>query len=673
MNKAIKWVSIVVGGLIVLVILVVVITPMFVDIQKYKPEIESKVSEATGRPFTLGGDLDLSLFPWVGVSLADLHLGNPEGFEGKDLLSVKSFEVRVKVLPLLSKNIEVKRFVVESPRITLERRKDGKANWEGIGQTSDKDPGKASKEVAKPKEDGPKGGLPIKGLAVNEFAITDGLITYIDHTKGDSRKISDLNLRLQEVSLENPIKLSLSANLDDKPISLEGKVGPVGKDPGKGTIPLDLALKALKELDISVKGKIVDATSRQQFDMALQVSPFSPRKLFKELGQDFPVKTTDPKALNKVALKVNLAGGPKNVTVSNGALDLDESKLTFSLKAKDFNKPDLAFDLKLDKIDLDRYMPPPSEKKEGDGEKKATDGKQTAKKTNYKPLRKMILDGAILVGQLKAKDVKVQDLTLKVTGKNGIFNLNPLALKLYEGQMAVKGSFDVRKDVPRTKVTLDASGIQSGPFLKDYLKKEILEGTLKSQVAISMVGDEPERIKRTLNGKGDLRFNDGAIVGVDLAGMVRNVAATFGMGDKEAKKPRTDFAELHTPFTITNGLVKTSKTSLKSPLLRVLATGNANLVSEAIDFRVEPKFVGTIKGQGDTASRSGVTVPVLVTGSFSSPKFSPDLKGMLTKGLEEGSIPDTSELLKGQGSTEGATKDIKKQAEGLMKSLPFGK
>ncbi len=238
--------------------------------------------------------------------------------------------------------------------------------------------------------------------------------------------------------------------------------------------------------------------------------------------------------------------------------------------------------------------------------------------------------------------------------------------------MAVKGSFDVRKDVPKSKVILDASGIQVGAFLQDYMKKDFLDGVMKSKVEISMTGDEPERIKRTLNGKGDLRFNDGAIIGIDLAGMVRNVTAKFGLAEKEAKKPRTDFAELHTPFTITNGLVKTSKTSLTSPLLRVLASGKANLVNEALDFRVEPKFVGTLKGQGDTTSRSGVTVPVLVTGSFSSPKFRPDLKGMLTKGLE-GGLPETSDILKGQGSTEGATKDLKKQAEGLMKSLPFGK
>ena len=672
MNKAIKWVSIIVGGLIVLIILVVIITPMVVDVQKYKPEIESKVSEITGRPFTLGGDLDLSVFPWVGVALSDMHLGNPKGFDEKDLLSVKSFEVRVKLLPLLSKDIQVKRFVVDSPRIFLEKRKDGKTNWEGLGKPSEKGP---AKEPEEQKEGTPTEGLPINALAVNEFAITDGLVTYIDQTSGTRQKLSDFNLRLQDVSMENPIRLSLSANLDDKPVSIDGKVGPIGKDPGKGTIPLDLVLKALKELDMSVRGKIADASSNPQFDMALEVSPFSPRKLFAALGQDFPVKTTDPKALNRVALKVNLAGGSKAITVSKGALDLDESKLDFSLKAKEFSKPDVAFDLNLDKIDLDRYLPPQAEKGSGGEEKKTESSKQTAKKTDYGPLRKLVLDGAIRIGELKAKDIKVSDLNLKVTGKNGLFNLDPMALKLYDGQMSIKGLFDARQDIPKSAAKLDASGIQAGAFLKDFMKKDFLEGTLTSKVDISMSGDEPERIKKTLNGTGDLKFKDGAIVGIDLAGMVRNVEATFGLAEKEAEKPKTDFAELNTPFTITNGVVKTTDTTLLSPLLRVLAIGDANLISEALDFKVEPKFVASLKGQGGSMGQGGITVPVLVTGTFSSPKFRPDLKGMVTKGLE-GGIPNASELLKGQGqgtTKESATKQLEEKAGGLLKGLPFGK
>ena len=107
----------------------------------------------------------------------------------------------------------------------------------------------------------------------------------------------------------------------------------------------------------------------------------------------------------------------------------------------------------------------------------------------------------------------------------------------------------------------------------------------------------------------------------------------------------------------------------------MLVAGKANLVNETLDFRVEPKFVTTLKGQGDTKERSGVTVPVLVTGTFSSPTFRPDLKGMLTKGLQEG-IPEPSELKKilpGQGTESGELESLEKKGKDLLKGLPFGR
>jgi len=84
------------------------IIPQFVDVQKYKPVIEQKVAEATGRSFTLGDEIDISVFPWVGVKLTDLHFGSGTGYTQKDMVSVKNFEVRLKVMPLLLKKIEVK-------------------------------------------------------------------------------------------------------------------------------------------------------------------------------------------------------------------------------------------------------------------------------------------------------------------------------------------------------------------------------------------------------------------------------------------------------------------------------------------------------------------------------------------------------------------------------------
>jgi AsmA protein len=423
-----------------------------------------------------------------------------------------------------------------------------------------------------------------------------------------------------------------------------------------------------------VEGEVVDPVERPKFDLAVELSPFSPRNLLGGLGQAFPVDTADPKALDRVTLKARLKGDPENISVSDGALDLDQSKLAFAVQAKDFSKPDVAFDLDLDEIDLDRYLPPSSEEKPEQGEKtEAPTLKQ--EKTGYTPLRQLVLDGTIRVGKLKASGARIEDVHMKVSGKNGLFHLDLLTLKLYQGDVSSKGHLDVRQDVPQSTIDLNAEGIQVGPLLKDVLGKDFLEGTVKANVALSMAGDDPERIKNSVTGNGDFLFKDGAIVGINLAGMVQNVKAAFGLAEKEEEKPRTDFSELHAPFTVTNGVVNTPKTSLASPLLRVLAAGDANLVNETLDFRVEPKFVGTLTGQGDTVQRSGVTVPVLVTGTFSAPKFRPDLQGMLQKGLEEG-LPEPSELKKllpGQGAKEGESESVEEKAKGLLKGLPFGR
>jgi AsmA protein len=674
MKNAIKWVLILVGILIVLIVSALLIIPLFVDVKQYKPQIEEQVSKATGRPFTLGEDLSLTLFPWAGLSFSDLHLGNPPGFKEKDLLTVKSFEVRVKLLPLISRDIQVKRFILEGPRIVLEKNKKGLGNWEGIGKASEEVSPGPPKKKEKPAGEKPLEGLPIKTLAVGEFAITEGSVLWIDQAKGVRREISDVTFRLQDVSLDRPIGLAFSASLDGRPVVLEGKVGPLGKEPGKGSIPLNISLKALEQLDVSLKGKIIDPATRPQFDLALGLAPFSPRKLMKALDQTFPVETTDTETLNHVAFKAALQGNTQSMSVSGGVLDLDDSNLKFSIKAKDFSRPDVTFDLHLDQIDLDRYLPPPSDKKPAESEKEGKAPAPKQKKTDYAPLRRLILNGTIRVDKLKAQGAKIQDLYLKVTGKSGQFNLDPLTVKLYQGDMSAKGELDVRKDIPKSSIEIHAKKIQAGPLLKDFLKKNFLEGTVDSNVTIGMSGDNAQMIKESLNGNGELHFKDGAIVGIDLAGMVRNVKTAFGLAEKGAERPRTDFSELHAPFTITNGVVKTPKTSLMSPLFRVQAEGKADLVKENLDFRVEPKFVTTLKGQGDKMERSGLMVPVLVTGSFSDPKFRPDLKGMLKKGIKEG-IPkpdDLKKLIPGQGTEKGESETLKEKAKGLLKGLPFG-
>ena len=673
MKRAVKWILIVGGGLVALIILTLLIAPMFVDVEKYKPMIEERVSEATGRPFRLEGTLDLSLFPWAGISLSELHLGNPPGFETEDFVYIESFEVRAKLLPLLSRDLQVKRFLLNGIRLNLEKAEDGSANWEGLGGAAGEPPSEAPAEPEKPRAEA---GLPLKALAVGDFSVSGSLL-YIDRVSGQRKEITDISLTLRDVSLESPIGLAFSARIDGQPVSLEGEVGPVGQNPMKGSLPLELRVQALNQLDLSMKGALSDLGTSKSFDLALEASPFSPRDLTSALGQPFPIATTDPKALSHVALKLQAKGDAQAVSLSDGLLELDASRLTFSAGARNFSRPDLTFDLHLDKIDLDRYLPPAQEKEPGAKEAGEKAPAREAKPPDYEPLRRLILDGTLRIDEMTARGLRMQDMLVKIAARDGILQLDPADVKLYEGSVSSKARVDVQGKEPKSRLDVQMSGIQAGPLVRDLADKDIIEGVVQGDVSINTVGDQPDPIKRSLNGRGEFLFKDGAIVGVDLANMVRNVQSAFGMAEKTGgERPKTDFTALRAPFTIRNGVVDTTGTELRSPLLRVVASGTANLVDEILDMRVEPKVVATIKGQGDTEERSGIRVPVLVTGPFSHPKFRPDLKGMFEEGLKQG-IPDAEGLKKmiepGEKRSGESTEDaVKDQVKGLLKGFGVG-
>lgn len=664
MSRAVKWLFIILALLSVLLVAVVVIVPHFVDLNRFKPQIEKEIAAATGRPVNLGGEISLSLFPWAGVALKDLHLGNPAEFGEKDFVSVKSFEVRVRLIPLLSKNLEVQRFVVDSPRIVLVSNKKGRTNWQDLAGTAAKKSARPS-EPAAPKA--PDGELPIKSLAVEEFDIKNGSLVYIDEKTGTRKEISALNLSLKEVSFERPILVDFSAKLDGQPMALKGQVGPLGKELGKKPMPLDFEATLFNEIKLKLKGALDNVAKEPQFDLKLALDSFSPRKLMTALGQKLPVETSDPGVLSRVSLNAGIKGTAQQVAISDGVMMLDDSTLRFSLQAREFEKPNLDFKVDLDKIDVDRYLPPQAK-----GAAQEASAKTEVKKTDYAPLRKPVLNGTLQIGEVKVQGGKVEDISMKIAARNGRYTIDPMSLKLYRGSVSGNSVLDVSGQAPRTTTNLQVKQVQAGPLLVDFAQKDLIEGALNADVSLSMVGDDPDRIKPTLNGQGDLTFTDGAIKGIDLAGMARNVKAAFsGTAATTTEKPKTDFSELKVPFTLTNGIFNTANTSMALPFLRLKAAGTADLVRERLDFRVQPTIVGSIKGQGDTKERGGLTVPILVSGSFDNPSFRPDLESIAKQKLQE-AITDPTKFKDSLKKDKDSIKSIEEQGKQLLKGL-FGK
>ncbi len=666
--KAVKRIVIIGVCIVALLLAALLITPFFVDINTYKPEIEKRVSVYTGRPFRLGGDLKLTLFPWAGVTLSDLHLGNTAEFGNDDMLSIRSFEVRMKLLPLLSKKVEIKRFVVNEPYLALQKTKSGKGNWEGIGPSAAPKNGQPADKSKEQPADTPKKGLPISSFEMETFALENGTVVWQDRSAGVEKEIANLYFYLDDVTLEKPVGIRLSADVDKKPISLEGKVGPIGKEPGQGTITVDLGIKLFNQLNVSLNGKVTNPVSGASFDFLVDIPEFSPRKLADTAGIKFPVQTTDPQALNRFALKTRISGDKGRVSATNGNIILDDSSADFTLTAKEFTKPNIAFTMKLDHINVDRYLPPKGESsKAADPQTSKSVPKEQKKAagSDYTLLRKLILQGEITIGQMVAAKATMADIIVKIVAKNGVFTIDPASLELYEGGMITKSVIDFRKSKPAVTADLDIKNVQIGPLVKDLMDRDIIEGTTEALIHLTFTGESAPEIKKNLSGNGNFVCVDGALKGIDLEAMMHNTAAAFGLGTQTQHKPQTIFSTLDSQFTINNGLLDNPKTSMISERLRVMANGKADIVQETLNFRIEPKY---IEKSEDAAKE--IVVPVLVGGTFDSPKFFPDVKSALQQ--EYMQSPEMKEKLKKLGIEEKEQKIIEDVSDQILKGLNLG-
>jgi len=678
MKKLLIWILAALGGLIALVIAAVLVIPMFVDVESYLPQIEQKVSEATGRPVSFGRDVDVSVFPWAGVSFDTMRIGNSQEFGEGEFVKVESFEVRMKLLPLLSKNVEIEKFVLNGPEVHLVKLADGSSNWQ-FGSQEAKSPQPSAEKGSQSQEQKTARNFQLASLEVGEFAVNGGRILYEDREAGLSKKIENITFHLKNVSLDRPIDLFFSADIDGTPLTVEGSVGPVGQKPGEGTVTTDLAVNLADELKISLEGTFINPSGEQKFNVHLSTEPFSPRSLLQTLEMPFPVETTDPEALSSVAADLQIEGDPSAVMLRDSRLTIDDSTLKIAAELTDMAKPDVSFKLTLDTIDVDRYLPAPQDKKAAGGiaadpapaatpEQQQAAGQEPAgaepAAIDYRPLRRLVVDGEMSIGELTVHGAALRNVELKIAGSDGVFTLDPFRLDLYEGGVDVTGKFDVRQDSPETAVSLEADGIKVGPLLRDSLEKEILEGTMGAAADISFRGDTAPSVKKSLNGSGTLTFVDGAIVGIDIAATARSLAA--GLGSKvPEKKPRTDFAELQVPFVFENGVFNTENTTLRSPLLRVKTMGSADMVSERLDMRVRTKIVGTLKGQGDTQDRTGLTVPLLVEGTFADPKYSADLSGLVSE-------ETLQEAVKNPEAAKEKIKSLEDTGKQLLKGFGIG-
>ena len=168
------------GVLVALLVLAGVAILVIVDVDAYKPRIESVVSDALGMEFRIGGKARLNLLPSASIDLADVRLRN----RGTDLVNAEALRVGVKLLPLLSRRVVITKLSLEKPVLRIEKGIDGTFNYETA-------PGPATKE----------GEAPAAPWVVSAGSASAGKIVYVDRKEKSETSLDAIDLSVRDLSI----------------------------------------------------------------------------------------------------------------------------------------------------------------------------------------------------------------------------------------------------------------------------------------------------------------------------------------------------------------------------------------------------------------------------------------------------------------------------------------
>jgi AsmA protein len=236
MNKTIKYVLIAVGALIALLLII----PIFVNANSFRPTLEQRLSSALGRKVTVG-NLGFSLFSGS-LSADDFSIADDPRFSNKPFLTAKSFRVGVEVWPLItSKTMNITGLTIEKPELNLVRNKEGQWNFSSLASGSG--PTGASGPSSQPAAE----------WQIAKLELKNGRATINSPGSSSPSVYDNVDFEASNVSPKTQWPTTLSADLPGGgKFGLEGKIGPLAS-PDASLTPLDTKV-TIKGLDLAKSG-----------------------------------------------------------------------------------------------------------------------------------------------------------------------------------------------------------------------------------------------------------------------------------------------------------------------------------------------------------------------------------------------------------------------------------
>jgi AsmA protein len=662
MRKLLIGLGIVVAALIVLAFVV----PMLIPATVYRDQVVTAVQGATGRQLHISGPVKLTILPNLAIEANDVALDNAPGGIAKEMATLSQLQVGVKLLPLLHGAVEISRFVLTDPVIHLEVGKDGHSNWEFAPAKAAPKPEHGVTVTATAQTDD------LKELRLGVVKLVNGTIDYIDTRTNQRFAASQIGVTVSLPGLDEKSSFDGSVTWNGKPIKLSLAIDRPRALMGSGSSKLDLSI-ASDLMNLSFNGTATGGTPAK-LEGTLSVDASSVRGLATAAGSPPPIAGD---GLGAFSLKGKVVSVGPSLTFSDIALTLDALKAGGAISIDgNGTVPKVKGALTVGMLDLNPYLsrpakgPAPSVASSPQAPAQqapvqkapaqlpaqpgppAAPGQWSDAPIDLTPLKSIDADLTVAAAGLRYEKIEIGKSALAIALHGGKLTLSLNELELYggngKGQLVLDGS----GAVPALSLGFALAGIQAQPLLAAAIDFDKLTGTGQLTVDLASRGRSQRDLVGALSGKGGFGFTSGAIKGIDLAAMTRNVGQAF-LQAATGGSQQTNFAALDGSFIATGGIIRNDDLMLKAPVLQVRGAGTIDLPHRSMDYRVEPDV---------SAGAQDIFVPVVIRGPWDKLSYQPDVQGLLTK--------NAGKLLQGVIGGKGSNSSTK--PADMLKGL-FGK
>ena len=419
----------------------------------------------------------------------------------------------------------------------------------------------------------------LRNLSLDSLRIEDGTLILRGEGGAPGKRIDGLNLEASLPAFDAPLSVDVKARFDGQPLGVTGSISSFG--------PF---------LDGEVAQLLLDVDAPAYFPQKLAL-----------MGS--ATYTGDVLALDGLSARAG-------ETMLRGVVSADLSGAVPQIKAS----------LNGDSLNVDGLL---------GGSVKATAGPADGAsgwsdaKIDFSSLKAVNAQVNLSVERLSYGTIKAGPIGIRGAVAGGKLKLELPNFQLYGGVGTGVLSVDATGKVPVQTFRFSLSNLDAYPFLDDVAAFQRIEGKAAIAIDLAASGASQRAMVSALAGSASFEFSDGAIRGINVAKMVRNLGSATLSGWQSGDAEKTDFASLGASFKIAQGKAQTSDLHLSGPLVRMAGTGTVDLPAQTINLRVDPQVVASLEGQGGKNDLQGLGVPVAINGPWAAPSIYPDIAGIL--------------------------------------------